>query len=234
MYFAKQTGRNRVCLAGEEMAVMQEVLAKTGDGQMSDGIAVQALSAAAHVHDRGTSIHARRMVHLAEATARMLGRPAEELHLIRLAALLHDIGKIGVPAAILNKPGPLSEEEWAVMSRHPEIGRQVLVQTGGIFVLLSRIVVAHHERWDGDGYPYGLAKEAIPLGARILSVVDAYDAMISERPYREAISDADARAELERCAGSQFDPQVVEAFLQALTAQEQQAPTATEGMVTLT
>ena len=243
MYFAKQTRRNRVCLAGEEMAVMQEVLAKTGDGQMSDSIAVQALSAAAHVHDQGTSIHARRMVYLAEATARMLGRPAEELHLIRLAALLHDIGKIGIPDAILNKPGPLSEEEWAVMSRHPEIGRQVLVQTGGIFVLLSRIVVAHHERWDGGGYPYGLAHEAIPLGARILSVVDSYDAMISDRPYRKAISDADARAELERCAGSQFDPQAVEALLQVLAAQEQQAehhqvevpppqaPTATEGIV---
>jgi len=233
MYFAKHTGRNRVCLAGEEMIVMQEVLAKTGDGQMSDGIAVQALSAAAHVHDRGTSIHARRMIHLAEATARTLGRPAEELHLIRLAALLHDIGKIGIPDAILNKPGPLSQEEWAVMSRHPEIGRQVLVQTGGIFVLLSRIVVAHHERWDGAGYPYGLAQEAIPLGARILSVVDAYDAMLSERPYREAMSDADARAELESCAGSQFDPQVVQAFLQALSTQVQQAHTTTEGMVTL-
>src|SRR5207244_13528957 len=121
--------------------------------------------------------HARRMVHLAEATARRLGRPAEELHLIRLAALLHDIGKIGIPAPILNKPGPLSEEEWAVMSRHPEIGRQVLVQTGGIFVLLSRIVGAHQECWDGSGYPYGLAREAIPLGARILAVVDAYGAM---------------------------------------------------------
>ena len=222
---------------------MQEMLAKTRAGQMSDGIAVQTLSAAAHVHDRGTSIHARRMVHLAEATACVLGRPTEESHLIRLAALLHDIGKLGIPASILNKPGPLTEEEWAVMSRHPEIGRQVLVQTGGIFVLLSRIVVAHHERWDGGGYPYGLSQEAIPLGARILSVVDAYDAMISERPYRQAISEADARAELARCAGSQFDPQVVEAFLQALTAQEQQAehgqveapqppaPTATEGMV---
>jgi len=222
MYFAKHTGRNRVCLAGEEIAAMEQVLAKTGEGRMSESIAVQALGAAALVHDRGTSAHSRRMVQLAEATAHVLGRPAEELHLIRLAALLHDIGKIGIPTAILNKSGPLTEEEWAVMSRHPEIGHQVLVQTGGIFVLLSRIVVAHHERWDGDGYPYGLAKEAIPLGARILSVVDSYDAMLSERPYREAMSDAEARAELVRCRGSQFDPQVVEAFLQVLAAQKQQ------------
>ena len=166
---------------------------------------------------------AQRMVQLAEATARVMGRSGEDLHLIRLAALLNDIGKIGVPNTILHKPGPLTEEEWAVMSRHPEIGRQVLVQAGGIFVLLSRIVGAHQERWDGSGYPYGLAREAIPLGARILSVVDAYDAMISQRPYREALPEVSARAELQRCAGSQFDPQVVDAFLRGLNAQEQPA-----------
>jgi HD-GYP domain-containing protein (c-di-GMP phosphodiesterase class II) len=109
------------------------------------------------------------------------------------------------------------------MSRHPEIGRQVLVQAGGIFVLLSRIVGAHQERWDGSGYPYGLAREAIPLGARILAVVDAYDAMTSQRPYRAALPIAHASAELQRCAGSQFDPQVVDAFLRGLVAQEQPA-----------
>jgi HD-GYP domain-containing protein (c-di-GMP phosphodiesterase class II) len=109
------------------------------------------------------------------------------------------------------------------MSRHPEIGRQVLVQAGGVFVLLSRIVGAHQERWDGEGYPYGLAGEAIPLGSRILAVVDAYDAMTSQRPYREALPVVSARAELERCAGSQFDPQVVDAFLRVLAAQAQAA-----------
>jgi len=223
MYFAKHTGRNRVCLAGEEFAAVQKVIAKAKDGQMSEGVVVQALSDVAKVHDRGTSGHAQRMVRLAEATARVLGRPDEELHLIRLAAQLHDIGKIGIPDAILHKPGPLTEEEWAVMSRHPEIGRQVLVQAGGIFVLLSRIVGAHQERWDGDGYPYGLAREAIPLGARILAVVDAYDAMTSQRPYREVLPAEDARAELQRCAGTQFDPQVVDAFLGVLDGQEQPA-----------
>ena len=188
-------------------------------------MALKTLAAVASVRDRETSAHAQRMVHLAEATARLLGRPDEEVHLIRLAALLHDIGKLGIPDAILHKPGPLTEQEWAVMSRHPEIGRQILVQAGGIFVLLSRIVVAHHERWDGNGYPYGLTQDAIPLGARILAVVDAYDAMTSQRPYRQALSAADARGELERCAGSQFDPQVVAAFLQALDEQEQRAGT---------
>ena len=223
MYFAKHTGRNRVCLAGEEFAAVQKVLAKAKDGQMSEGLVAQALSDVAQVHDRETSGHAQRMVRLTEATARVLGRSDEELHLIRLAALLNDIGKIGIPDTILHKPGPLTEEEWAVMSRHPEIGRQVLVQAGGIFVLLSRVVGAHQERWDGSGYPYGLAREAIPLGARILTVVNAYDAMTSQRPYREALPEALARAELKRCAGSQFDPQVVDAFLRGLDAQEQPA-----------
>ena len=221
MYFAKHTGRNRVCLAGEEFAAVQKVLAKARDGQISEDVVVQALSDVAQVHDRETSGHAQRMVQLAEATARVLGRSDEDLHLIRLAALLNDIGKIGIPDTILHKPGPLTEEEWAVMSRHPEIGRQVLVQAGGTFVLLSRIVGAHQERWDGSGYPYGLAREAIPLGARILAVVDAYDAMTSQRPYREALPAAQARAELERCAGSQFDPQVVDAFLRGLDTQGQ-------------
>jgi diguanylate cyclase (GGDEF)-like protein len=223
MYFAKHTGRNRVCLAGEEFAAVQKVLAKARDGQMSEGVVVQALSDVAQGHDRETSDHAQRIVRLAEATARMLGRSDEELHLIRLAAQLNDIGKIGIPETILHKPGPLTEEEWAVMSRHPEIGRQVLVQAGGVFVLLSRIVGAHQERWDGSGYPYGLAKEAIPLGSRILAVVDAYDAMTSQRPYREALPEAEARAELQRCAGSQFDPQVVGAFLRIVDTQEQPA-----------
>jgi putative nucleotidyltransferase with HDIG domain len=221
MYCAKRTGRNRVCLAGEKLAFVQKMLAAAQQEQRGDGGTLQALSAVASMHDEGTSTHAQRMVQLAQATARQLGRSEEEIQLIRLAALLHDIGKVGIPDAILHKPGPLTEEEWAVMHRHPNIGQQILVQAGGQFELMSHIVVAHHERWDGSGYPYGLAKEAIPLGARILSVVDSYDAMTSTRPYREALPDEYARAELERGAGGQFDPQVVNAFLLVLDAQEQ-------------
>src|SRR5207253_6778667 len=126
-------------------------------------------------------------------------------------ALLHDIGKIGVPDAILRKRGPLSAEEWQVMRCHPDWGRSSLA---GIPFLAgaSRIVSTHQERWDGKGYPAGLAREAIPLGARIFAVADTYDAITSDRPYRDARSYAMARAEIERCAGAQFDPQVVEAF----------------------
>jgi HD-GYP domain-containing protein (c-di-GMP phosphodiesterase class II) len=160
-------------------------------------------------------------VHLAVATALDLGRSEEELHLIRLAALLHDIGKISIPDAILHKPGPLTDEEWAIMRRHPQVGGDILSQAGGIFHLLAHIVVAHHERWDGRGYPHGLAEEAIPIGARIISVVDSYDAMTSRRVYREPLSSEQAQAELRRCAGSQFDPQVVAAFLRILDEQEQ-------------
>lgn len=220
MYHAKHNGRNRVCSATEEGILGESVVLPAADIAPSpDAIAVQALTAVARVHDQGTSSHSQRMVAMAEATARILGRSKEEVHLVRLGALLHDIGKISIPDEILQKPGPLTEDEWSVMRRHPDIGRQILVQAGGKFELLSHMVIAHHERWDGSGYPYGLSKESIPLGARILSVVDSYDAMTSRRPYREPMSVEQARAELQHCAGSQFDPNVVQAFLQVLDEQ---------------
>jgi len=225
MYYAKHMGRNQVCLAGEETALTSQVLSSMPQGQSTETIGVKTLAAVASIHDGKTSAHAHRIDRLAEATARSLGRSEEEIHLVRLAALFHDIGKIGIPDTILHKPGPLTEEEWTVMRRHPLLGRHILAQVGGIFELLSHIVVAHHERWDGHGYPHGLAQSAIPLGARILTVVDSYDAMTSERPYRPPLSDAQARSELLRCAGSQYDPQVVEVFLLVLDADElPQAP----------
>ena len=222
MYQAKHSGRNRVCLLDIETPLVHEEISTDTVSEQSkkEETTVQALVAAATAHDRGTDAHAQRVMHLAEATAGKLHRSEEELHLIRLAALLHDLGKIGIPDVILHKPGPLSTEEWAIMHHHPEIGQQVLAQVGGVFELLSHIVVAHHERWDGMGYPHRLAKEAIPISARILCVVDSYDAKISDRPYRKPRSAAEARAELQRCSGSQFDPLVVEAFLQVLDEQE--------------
>ncbi len=222
MYYAKQNGRNQVCLAGEETALTSQVLASISQRQFTETIGVKTLTAVATVHDGETSAHARRMVRLAEETARGLGRSEEEIHLVRLAALFHDIGKIGIPDTILHKPGPLTEEEWTVMRRHPVLGQHILEQVGGLFELLSHIVVAHHEHWDGRGYPHGLSQEAIPLGARILTVVDSYDAMTSERSYRKPLSDARARAELQHCAGSQYDPQVVEVFLHVLDGIERQ------------
>jgi diguanylate cyclase (GGDEF)-like protein/putative nucleotidyltransferase with HDIG domain len=218
MYRAKHTGRNRVCVADVEndhLIITQDGLVPF-DSYTTEIVGVKALTAAAAAHDRRTNAHAHRIVQLAEATARKLQRPEEELHLIRLGALLHDIGKIGIPDAILHKPGPLTEEEWSVMRSHPEIGRQILEQVGGIFDYLATIVAAHHERWDGKGYPLGLAGENIPLSARILAVVDAYDAMVSTRPYRRAMPVSEARKELLACAGKQFDADVVGAFLSVL------------------
>jgi HD-GYP domain-containing protein (c-di-GMP phosphodiesterase class II) len=184
-------------------------------------VGVQALTAAVAARDRGTSTHAHRLVHLAEAIGHKLKHSEEELRLLRLATILHDIGKIGIPDAILNKPGSLTDEEWSIMRTHPEIGRQILEELGGVFHQLAQIVVAHHERWDGRGYPHGWAEEAIPLNARILTVVDSYDAMTSYRPYREPMPVSQARKELQRCSGSQFDPSVVAAFLEVLDEQEE-------------
>ncbi len=236
MYRAKQSGRNCVRVAEVEAEVENEpsqeerpVVDTQRPAFTTEAGTVRALTTAAAVHDRSTDAHAHRMVQLAEATARELGRPEEELHLIRLAALLHDIGKIGIPDVILHKPGPLTDEEWAIMRCHPQISCEILEQAGGVFYLLAHIVVAHHERWDGRGYPAGLAQEAIPISARIISVVDSYDAMTSPRVYREPLTAEQAKEELRRCAGSQYDPQVVAVFLRILDMQEREVLLAKSG-----
>lgn len=216
MYRAKQSGRNRVCVADIEEPIQETHLHMPATPQQVETTTIQVLTAAASARDRGTDDHAHRMVALAEATAREMHMLDEEIHLVRLGALLHDIGKIGIPDAILHKPGPLTAEEWDIMRLHPEIGQRILSQAGGVFIALANIVVAHHERWDGHGYPRALEGESIPLAARILTVIDSYDAMISRRVYRNAMSPLAARAELQRCSGSQYDPAVVAAFLRVL------------------
>jgi hypothetical protein len=160
-----------------------------------------------------------RLVRPTQATACVLGFSQKRIHRVGLAALLHDLGKLAIPRAILHKPGPLTSGEWAIMRRHSEIGCQMLLRAGREWTCIASIVCAHHERWDGLGYPYGLVEKRIPLEARILSVVDAYDAMTSLRVYQKPLAPAEARAELQRCAGHQFDPQVVAAFLQVLDKQ---------------
>ena len=227
MYLAKHSGRNCVRIADVDLEESENVSTRDerDDREHKQNTiipvqTVQALTAVASAHDRKTDEHARRILILAAATARQLQRPEEEMHLLQLAALLHDIGKIGIPDAILYKPGPLTDEEWAIMRLHPEIGRQILAQIGGIFQHLAEIVVAHHERWDGKGYPRGIAGEDIPISARILTVVDSYDAMTSRRVYREPLSIEHAKTELLRCSGTQYDPLVVEAFLRVLASRE--------------
>ncbi len=176
---------------------------------------IQALATAIEMRDSYTEDHSMRMAELAVATARELRVPASEVEVIRYAAILHDIGKIGVSDQILNKPAQLTEKEWAKMREHPKIGMEIVSKIDSLKEA-SRIVYYHHEWYNGQGYPEGLKGEDIPIGARILAVVDAYDAMTSKRPYRSAYPVERAIEELRKNAGTQFDGKVVEAFLKIL------------------
>jgi putative two-component system response regulator len=173
---------------------------------------LETLGAALDSRDVGTEAHSRRVHGYAVATAREHGMPEHDLTDLAHGVLLHDIGKIGIPDGILLKPGPLTREEWVIMRRHPEIGKRLIEKIPFLRGALP-IVYCHHERWDGTGYPQGLQEEEIPLGARIFSVVDAFDAMTFDRPYSKAIPFEAALAEIKRCAGTHFDPAVVESFL---------------------
>lgn len=173
---------------------------------------LDALIAALDARDRETEGHTRRVVLYALALGEAMGLSEEEKVDLQRGALMHDIGKIGVPDAILLKPGPLTDEEWELMRRHPEYGLRILKDIN-FFRRAAEVVLAHQERYDGSGYPSGLKGEQIPLGARVFAVADALDAITSDRPYRKAQPYAVAREEIQRCSGTQFDPAVVEAFL---------------------
>jgi HD-GYP domain-containing protein (c-di-GMP phosphodiesterase class II) len=167
--------------------------------------------------DDYTATHGEDVADVAERVALRMGLTTAQARDVRLAAMLHDIGKIAVPSEILLKPGPLSDEEWVVMRRHAAVGGELVARIDA-FAHLAPAVRASHERWDGAGYPDGLAGEAIPLAARIIAVCDTYDAIITDRPYRPARSSAEACEELRRVAGSQLDPQVVSSVEQELGA----------------
>jgi diguanylate cyclase (GGDEF)-like protein len=178
----------------------------------------EALAAALEAGDRGSGGSSRRVVALATAVGGRLGLSHEEVRTLRLAAIFHDIGKISVPEEVLNKRGPLTDDERLEVERHTVVGESILSSVE--FLADVRPLVRHaHERWDGGGYPDGLAGDAIPLGARIVHACDAFDAMTAERPYREPLSDADARDQLAAGAGHQFDPSVVAALLAVLDAE---------------
>jgi len=187
-----------------------------------DEQSVLALSAALSARDGETSDHADRLVRLTKEILIKLGHSEEEAYSAGIAAQLHDIGKVGISDAVLRKPGPLDDVEWQEMRRHPEIGRQILLECGGRLSDIGDIVAAHHERWDGGGYPAGLTGEEIPLAARVISVIDAFDAMTRDRLYRKAMSYNLAIIELQKHAGTQFDPLIVTTFLQIMGTQSQQ------------
>jgi putative nucleotidyltransferase with HDIG domain len=162
--------------------------------------------------------HHRAVAQLASAIARAIGLRDEELHAVIRAAELHDVGKIAVPDAILNKPGPLDDRELEVMRRHTVVGERILA--GFEPAAVGRLVRSSHERWDGAGYPDGLHAAEIPLGARIITICDAYDAMTHARPYRPARSVREALAELRHGAGRRFDPALVAVFLSEIGYRE--------------
>jgi two-component system cell cycle response regulator len=161
--------------------------------------------------------HARLVDALSADAARLLGLPSAAQRALRLGAFLHDVGKIAVPRAILRKPGPLTSSEWRAMRRHPAAGVRLLADIVKDEAALA-VVHAHHERWDGSGYPRRLSGAAIPLGARIVAVADAFHAMVEARPYRRPLPPAEALGELRANAGRQFDPVCVEAVCAALSA----------------
>lgn len=184
------------------------------------GDVVAALASALQERDQYTGDHSESVVDVAGRVGESLAMDEDAIAKLRTAALLHDIGKVGVPDHILHKPGPLDESEWEIMRQHPEIGERILRAIPGLGSV-AKIVRHEHERWDGKGYPDGLAGEEIPIGARIILVCDAYHAMTSDRPYRTAMSHTDAIAELTRNAGTQFDPNVAEALVGYLYGRRQ-------------
>jgi putative two-component system response regulator len=173
------------------------------------------LALAAGYRDDETFQHTERVGAGAAKLAIRLGLPGSLVRLIRHAAPLHDVGKIGIPDRILLKPGPLTPEEFAAIKQHTVLGAALLAGCdSAILQLAEQIALTHHERWDGNGYPAGLAAEAIPIAGRIVAVVDSFDAMTNDRPYRVASSVEDALREIARCSGTQFDPDVVKSFLE--------------------
>ncbi len=180
---------------------------------------ITALLMALDARDDYTAEHSSEVLSLVMAVSEDVGLDAKETLHVADVALLHDIGKIGIPNEILDKPSALDDAEWEVMRRHPLIGERILNEVPG-FEVVANAVRHEHERWDGSGYPDGLKGEQIPMASRIVLACDAYHAMTSDRPYREALSDAQAREQLKSNSGTQFDPQIVEALLAALDARE--------------
>jgi putative nucleotidyltransferase with HDIG domain len=212
LYFLLQfLVKRRSNLIGQQRRALESQSQELKDSYES---IVAVLCAALDLRDNVTYGHAQRVSELASVVAWQMGLRKAEVRQIEKAAILHDIGKIGVADAVLAKPGPLDDAEWAEMKRHPELGCRMLQ---GIDFLrdAAEIVHAHHEHYDGSGYPRGLKGDKIPLGARIFAVVDAYDAMTSYRPYRKVRPHRKAVEEIVRNSGSQFDPDVVRAFLEA-------------------
>jgi diguanylate cyclase (GGDEF)-like protein len=220
MYAAKSQGRNRTYLfrdLDESAPVRRAPISAehraqaTAIGQWASDTATQALASVLAPQPNHRGRPSDMIASLATGIGLEMGLPDDEIERIRIASLLHDLGKIAIPEEILDKPSTLSDSEWQAIGEHPRIGQVILEQASGLREAIP-VVLHHHERFNGGGYPHGLKGTEIPLGARIVAVADAYHAMVHDRPYSSALSHADALEELRRCAGTQFDPEVVEVF----------------------
>jgi diguanylate cyclase (GGDEF)-like protein/putative nucleotidyltransferase with HDIG domain len=215
LYWAKEHGRNRVHVYRPDVIELAELRRLAhGPDRAARYRAAASLAKAVDLRDTYTGSHSSRVAELAARLAERVGLDDEAIELTRLAGSLHDLGKLAIPEEILRKPGPLTDPERLVLERHPQIGFRMLESLGVDPV--ADWVLHHHERWDGTGYPDRLSAERIPLGARILFVADAYDAMTSDRVYRSRLTSEAALEELERCAGTQFDPEIVRALASEL------------------
>lgn len=211
LYRAKQTGRNRTCLSSDVLKPDTSLIGVELEARPRALSIIYALAATVDAKDSYTYGHSRKVSEYAVAVAEAYNLPQDRISTIRAASLLHDIGKVGVPDSILNKKTPLTEEEWKPIKAHPELGVEILRHVIDLVNCLPAIL-HHHEHHDGSGYPAGLSGNGIPLEARILSVADAYDAMTSLRSYHKQLSVEEALEEIKRCAGTQFDPEVVKIF----------------------
>ncbi|KSV17975.1 diguanylate cyclase [Dehalococcoides mccartyi] len=219
LYHSKETGRNRTSLPAELNSNPTQVINSELEARPKAMSIIYALAATVDAKDHYTYGHSRKVSEYAVALAEILKLPEEKVENIRAAGLLHDIGKIGVPDHILTKPSALDDEEWEPIKTHPELGVEILKRIIDLVNCLPAIL-HHHEHFDGSGYPFGLKGENIPLEARILSIADAYDAVTSPRPYRTQLHTEQAIAELKRCAGSQFDPALVDIFCRVIKPED--------------
>ncbi|KPL92047.1 phosphohydrolase [Herpetosiphon geysericola] len=211
-----QTYASQVAAALDNALLFQHLQQINHEVTSAYDMTIEGWSRALDLRDHETEGHTQRVTWMTEQLAAAMGKfSAEELIHVRRGALLHDIGKMGVPDAILHKPGPLDDDEWVIMRRHPVYAYQLLAP---ILYLQGSLDIPHyhHERWDGTGYPKGLQAEAIPLAARVFAVVDVWDALRSDRPYRKGWSDQRIMEYLATESGKHFDPMVVEVFLQLL------------------
>jgi diguanylate cyclase (GGDEF)-like protein len=229
LYAAKDLGKDRTAIYSPEVA---RVLARASDSQGGDLqlAPLMSLAEALDVRDTGNAVHSRTVGRYARITAVELGLGPERVERVRVAGVLHDVGKIGVSDPVLVKTGPLGEDDWRELRTHPEIGAQLLSRPE--LADLRAWVLAHHERPDGTGYPSGASGDEIPLEARILAVADAYEAMTRDRVYRGALGREAAREELRAGSGSQFDRTVVDAFLAALEREQDEVADLSAATVT--